>query len=67
VKKRTWQENYEALVNFIKENGRRPFSSDKDSQAIILYRWISVQKNLIKNGRVPIERKKLFQEIINMN
>jgi len=67
VKKRTWQNSMEFVKNFIKENGRRPFSSDKDSQAIILYRWISVQKNLIKNGRVPIERKKLFQEIINMN
>jgi hypothetical protein len=43
-----------------------PMSSEKTPQAIILYRWISVQKNLIKNHRLTPEKEKLFQELIKV-
>ena len=65
VKKRTWQENYEAMADFIHTYKRLPLSSDKHTEAIVLYRWMSVQRNLIKNGRVSEEKKTLFQTLIN--
>lgn len=65
VKKRTWQENYEAMADFIHTYKRLPLSSDKHAEAIVLYRWMSVQRNLIKNGRVSEEKKTLFQTLIN--
>lgn len=67
VKKRTWQENYQAMTFFIQKNNRLPLSSDKHLEAIVLYRWMSVQRNLIKNGRVSQEKKDLFQALINRN
>lgn len=67
VKKRTWQENYQAMAFFIQKNNRLPLSSDKHPEAIVLYRWMSVQRNLIKNGRVSQEKKDLFQALINRN
>ena len=67
VKKRTWEENYQAMTLFIQKNNRLPLSSDKHSEAIVLYRWMSVQRNLIKNGRVSQEKKDLFQALINRN
>ena len=67
VKKRTWQENYQAMTFFIQKNNRLPLSSDKHPEAIVLYRWMSVQRNLIKNGRVSQEKKDLFQALINRN
>ena len=66
VKKRTWEENYNSLSDFVQKNGRLPMSSEKTPQAIILYRWISVQKNLIKNHRLTPEKEKLFQELIKV-
>jgi hypothetical protein len=67
VKKRTWEENYQAMTLFIQKNNRLPLSSDKHLEAIVLYRWMSVQRNLIKNGRVSQEKKDLFQALINRN
>ena len=67
VKKRTWQENYQAMAEFVRTYKRLPFSSDKTLQAIVLYRWMSVQRNLIKNGRVSEEKQALFQALINQN
>ena len=67
VKKRTWEENYQAMTLFIQKNNRLPLSSDKHPEAIVLYRWMSVQRNLIKNGRVSQEKKDLFQALINRN
>lgn len=67
VKKRTWQENYQAMTLFLQKNNRLPLSSDKHPEAIVLYRWMSVQRNLIKNGRVSQEKKDLFQALINRN
>ena len=67
VKKRTWEENYQAMTLFLQKNNRLPLSSDKHSEAIVLYRWMSVQRNLIKNGRVSQEKKDLFQALINRN
>ena len=67
VKKRTWEENYQAMTLFLQKNNRLPLSSDKHLEAIVLYRWMSVQRNLIKNGRVSQEKKDLFQALINQN
>ena len=67
VKKRTWEENYQAMTLFLQKNNRLPLSSDKHPEAIVLYRWMSVQRNLIKNGRVSQEKKDLFQALINRN
>jgi hypothetical protein len=67
VKKRTWEENYQAMTLFLQKNNRLPLSSDKHLEAIVLYRWMSVQRNLIKNGRVSQEKKDLFQALINRN
>jgi hypothetical protein len=66
VKRRTWEENYNSLSDFVQKNGRLPISSEKTPQVIILYRWISVQKNLMKNHRLTPEKEKLFQELIKV-
>lgn len=67
VKKRTWEENYQAMTLFLQKHNRLPLSSDKHPEAVVLYRWMSVQRNLIKNGRVSQEKKDLFQALINRN
>ena len=67
VKKRTWEENYQAMSEFVRTYNRLPLSSDKIPQAIVLYRWMSVQRNLIKNGRVSGEKQALFHALINQN
>mgnify|MGYP000922687711 FL=1 len=67
VKKRTWEENYQAMSEFVRTYNRLPLSSDKIPQAIVLYRWMSVQRNLIKNGRVSEEKQALFHALINQN
>ena len=67
VKKRTWEENYQAMSDFVRTYNRLPLSSDKIPQAIVLYRWMSVQRNLIKNGRVSGEKQALFHALINQN
>ena len=67
VKKRTLEENYQAMSEFVRTYNRLPLSSDKIPQAIVLYRWMSVQRNLIKNGRVSGEKQALFHALINQN
>ena len=67
VKKRTWEENYQAMSEFVRTYNRLPLSSDKIPQAIVLYRWMSVQRTLIKNARVSGEKQVLFHALINQN
>lgn len=62
--KRTWEESFETLENFIHENGRLPYSSGCPEAEQKLYRWLSVQKGKAKRNKLEESQKKVVQSII---
>ncbi|WP_299123335.1 hypothetical protein [uncultured Tenacibaculum sp.] len=60
--KRTWEESYEVLSDFILENDRLPFSSNCPESEKILSRWLTVQKGKIKKGELNNTKVKLINE-----
>lgn len=54
--KKTWEERFEILQNFISIEKRLPFSNGVPEKEIKLYRWLNVQK--VKQGKGKIDKNK---------
>lgn len=63
--KRTWEESYKVLTDFIEKKKRLPFSSNCSESEEILYRWFNVQKSKIKLRELNETKVKLLNEVLN--
>jgi hypothetical protein len=63
--KRTWEESYNVLRDFITENNRLPFSSNCTESEEIIYRWFNVQKNKITLNKLSIDQTNLINNILD--
>lgn len=50
--KKTWEESFEMLQNFVSFKKRLPFSNGVPEKEIKLYRWLNVQKNKQTKGKL---------------
>lgn len=50
--KRSWEDSYDILLEFIKTNKKLPSSSNCPESEEILYRWLNVQKSKINLGQL---------------
>jgi hypothetical protein len=50
--KKTWEERFEMLQNFVSIEKRLPFSNGVPEKEIKLYRWINVQKGKLQKGKL---------------
>lgn len=50
--KKTWEERFEMLQNFVSIEKRLPFSNGVPKNEIKLYRWLNVQKNKQNKGKL---------------
>lgn len=62
--KRTWEESYNVLRDFITENKRLPFSSNCTESEEIIYRWFNVQKSKINQNKLVDEKAHLLNQIL---
>lgn len=63
IEKKSWQERYTALTEFLALNNRLPFSSGCPENEIKLYRWYKIQVGKSKNG-IEEEKSNLINELI---
>ena len=65
VENKTWEEKFEMLLNFIKEENRLPYSNGYLEDEKKLYRWFNLQKRKCFDGNFKSEKEKLITEINN--
>ena len=65
VEKKTWEEKFEMLLNFIKKENRLPYSNGYLEDEKKLYRWFNLQKRKCFAGNFKSEKEKLITEINN--
>ncbi len=65
IEKKSWQERYTELTEFLALNNRLPFSSGCPENEIKLYRWYKIQVGKTINGEIEDEKSNLINEVIN--
>lgn len=69
--KKTWEERFEMLQNFVLTEKRLPFSNGVPEKEIKLYRWLNVQKSKLNKGKLAknkVEKlKSLLAKFPNIN
>jgi DNA-directed RNA polymerase specialized sigma subunit len=63
IEKKSWEERYTELTEFLALNNRLPFSSGCPENEIKLYRWYKIQVGKTKNG-IEEEKSNLINELI---
>lgn len=63
--KKTWEERFEVLQNFILTEKRLPYSNGVPEKEIKLYRWLNVQKSKINNGKLNANKSNKINDIID--
>lgn len=63
IEKKSWEERYNELTEFLALNNRLPFSSGCPENEIKLYRWYKIQVGKTKNG-IEEEKSNLINELI---
>ena len=63
--KRTWEESYKVLTDFIAQNKRLPLSSNCPESEEILYRWFNIQKSKINLEELNEIKIKLLNEVLH--
>lgn len=61
--KKTWEERFECLQNFIIEEKRLPLSNAVSEDEIILYRWFNIQKSKINKGELNVRKTSHINQI----
>jgi hypothetical protein len=61
--KRTWDESWEDLKQFMSDNERLPFSSGCPEEEEKLYRWFNYQKVRVKNNKLNEDQRISIQSI----
>ncbi|MBK7094289.1 MAG: hypothetical protein IPH57_04220 [Saprospiraceae bacterium] len=64
IEKKSWQERYTDLTEFLALNNRLPFSSSCPENEIKLYRWYKIQVRKTINGEIEDEKNTLINEVI---
>lgn len=63
VKKKSWEERYQNIVEFTKNNNRLPYSSSCPKSEEKLYRWFNVQLNKIIAGKLEKNKEILIRNL----
>lgn len=63
--RRTWEESFEALKDFVASKKRLPRHTTEINEEGRLYRWLSIQKQKIRNGGLDGEQKLEIQNLLN--
>jgi len=63
IKKRTWEENFSILENFINSNNRLPYSNINDEEAK-LYRFLNIQLRKSKDGIISEQKIEMLNNLI---
>lgn len=63
--KRTWEESYSKLKEFIARNNRLPRAKDNDDESARLYRWYGIQKRRYLDGKLGPRRLEKIERIIS--
>jgi hypothetical protein len=64
IEKKSWEERYSELSEFLALNNRLPVSSSCLENEIKLYRWLKIQVGKTKSGEIEEEKSNLMNEII---
>jgi hypothetical protein len=62
--KKTWEERFEILQNFISIEKRLPFSNGVTEKEIKLYRWLNVQKVKQSKGKIDKNKKEKLNSLL---
>jgi hypothetical protein len=63
IDKKSWEERYSNLTNFLNQNGRLPFSSGCTENEIKLYRWYKVQLGKSRKRNLDVEKSILIENL----
>lgn len=63
--KKSWEESFELLKEFIEKENRLPYSSGCPESEKKLYRWFNMQKQNCSNEKLKREKENLITEIGN--
>jgi hypothetical protein len=68
TEKKTWDENYQVLINFIKEHNRLPSSESCLLDEIKINKWLNVQRSYKNTGILEEDKiDKINQVVFNYN
>lgn len=68
IEKKTWDENYQELINFIKKNNRLPSSMSCPLDEIKINRWLNLQRSKKNRGILEEDKiDKINQVVSNYN
>lgn len=68
IEKKTWDENYQELINFIEKNNRLPSSMSCPVDEIKINRWLNVQRSKKNRGILEEDKiDKINQVVSNYN
>lgn len=62
--RKTWEQRFEMLQNFVSTEKRLPFSKDVTKKEIKLYRWLNVQKNKQNKGKLNKNKVEKLNNLI---
>lgn len=62
--KKTWEERFEMLQNFVSIEKRLPFSNGVPEKEIKLYRWLNVQKSKQNKGKLAKTKKDKINNLL---
>lgn len=65
--KKTWEERFEMIQNFISLEKRLPFSSGVPENEIILYRWLNVQKSKQEKGKLDKDKEEKINYLLKIS
>ncbi|MEG0124344.1 MAG: hypothetical protein RR665_02575, partial [Malacoplasma sp.] len=63
---RSWDENYQELINFIEINKRVPSSSNCPPEEIRINKWLSIQRNKINKGILEESKANKMNPILSI-
>lgn len=63
VEKKTWEERYSDLTEFLNQNDRLPFYSGCPENEIKLYRWYKIQLGKYRKGDLDSEKSTLIKDV----
>lgn len=62
--KKTWEERFEMLQNFVSKEKRLPFSNGVPENEIKLYRWLNVQKGKQDKGKLDKNKEERINGLL---
>jgi hypothetical protein len=65
VEKKTWEERYSDLTEFLNQNDRLPFSSGCPEKEIKLYKWYKIQLGKYRKGDLDSEKSILIKDVFD--